>query len=274
MNISIISIFRDESKYLKEWIEFHRLIGVDKFHLVNNNSVDDYKKILEVYINSGIVTLYNLNVETKFNKPDFKNEQIIVTHFVQLFQNIVKQSNEDWMIHVSTDEFIFPTEENNIKNVLNKFDNEVGEVSVNWTLFGNNNLYLNDNELLIEKLTKSSFENHIHNYHVKPIFKPEAVSSIPSVHFTSLKPGFVKVDAKGNINNFKTPYEVRDRVFSPLHINHYRLRDLSWTDDKLKIYELWGRKEFLDLKNSYNDIENLNISKYIEPLKKIIFNNK
>ncbi len=44
MKISIISLFRDEAPYLKEWIEFHRLIGVDQFHLVNNNSTDNYRK--------------------------------------------------------------------------------------------------------------------------------------------------------------------------------------------------------------------------------------
>ena len=33
---SICAIFRDEGTYLKEWIEYHRIIGIDHFYLYNN----------------------------------------------------------------------------------------------------------------------------------------------------------------------------------------------------------------------------------------------
>lgn len=267
MKVSLVSIFRDESKYLKEWIEFHLLVGIDYFHLVNNNSSDNYLDVLKEYIDVGIVTLYNMDIETTKNIPGKINEQIIVSHWIKKLNEIAISSSDDWMVHVSTDEFLFPTNNETIKDVLLSFDNNVGEVSVNWTLFGNNNVTLSDGELLIEKLYKSSYPDHEHNYHVKPIFRPKGVISIPSVHFTSLKPGFIKVDAMGNPHNFKNGYEVKNRVLSPLHINHYRLRDLSWTDSKLKIYELWGREEFFDLYSKYNDVENYNVNRFVNPLK-------
>jgi hypothetical protein len=259
MKVSIVSIFRDESKYLKEWVEFHLLVGVDKFYLVNNNSIDNFDEVLSTYISSGVVVLSNITTEITNNTPGFHNEQIIVNEWIRKMNEIVMSSNDDWVIHISTDEFLFPTEKNNIKDVLINYDNNVGEISVNWTLFGNNNVYLNENDLLIEKLTRSSQPDHIHNLHVKPIFKPKSVISIPSVHFVSLKPGFIKVDANGNQNNFKNGYEVINRVYQPLHINHYRLRDLSWTESKIDMYKLWGRNDFLNLSTSYNDIENYNM---------------
>jgi hypothetical protein len=171
------------------------------------------------------------------------------------------------MIHVSTDEFLFPTENENIKDVLKNFDNNVGEISVNWTLFGNSKIILSDNDLLIEKLTKSSVSEWGENFHVKPIFKPKAVLRVPSVHFTQLKPQFIKVDATGNSQNFRNMYEVKNRVLSPLHINHYRLRDLAWTHKKIEIYELWGRTNQAILLNTYNDVENLNVKKFVNELK-------
>jgi hypothetical protein len=267
MTVSIVSIFRDEAKFLKEWIEFHLMVGVDTFHLVNNNSCDDYSDVLDYYIKNKIVFLYDLDVETIKNNPGRHNEEIIVHHWIDKLNKIVKSSNDDWMIHVSTDEFLYPTEVENIKDVLLGYNSNIGEISVNWTLFGHNNITLTDGDILIENLTKCADIDHIENYHVKPIFKPDAIITIPSVHFTRLKNGYIKIDAMGNPSNFKTPYEVRERVFTPLHINHYRLRDLSWVDEKIKIYELWGRNDLQKIKDNYNDIENRIILKFKTKLK-------
>ena len=31
--LSICAVYRDEGPYLREWIEFHRLVGVERFYL-------------------------------------------------------------------------------------------------------------------------------------------------------------------------------------------------------------------------------------------------
>ena len=41
-NVSACAIFQNEAPYLKEWIEYHRLIGVEHFYLYNNGSTDNY----------------------------------------------------------------------------------------------------------------------------------------------------------------------------------------------------------------------------------------
>ena len=55
--VSICAIFKNEAKYLKEWIEFHRIIGVEHFYLYNNNSDDNYLDVLKTYVEQGIVDL-------------------------------------------------------------------------------------------------------------------------------------------------------------------------------------------------------------------------
>ncbi len=32
-NVSLCAIFKDEADYLKEWIEFHRIVGVEHFYM-------------------------------------------------------------------------------------------------------------------------------------------------------------------------------------------------------------------------------------------------
>lgn len=39
--LSIGAIFKDEAPYLAEWIEFHRLVGVEHFFLYDNLSTDE-----------------------------------------------------------------------------------------------------------------------------------------------------------------------------------------------------------------------------------------
>lgn len=44
---SICAIFKDESLSIKEWIEYHKLIGVEHFYLYNNKSKDSSVSILQ-----------------------------------------------------------------------------------------------------------------------------------------------------------------------------------------------------------------------------------
>jgi len=41
-HVSICAIFKNEAPYLREWIEFHRIVGIDHFYMYNNRSDDDF----------------------------------------------------------------------------------------------------------------------------------------------------------------------------------------------------------------------------------------
>ena len=42
--LSVVAIMKNEGAYLKEWLDFHILVGVEKFYLYDNESNDDTKK--------------------------------------------------------------------------------------------------------------------------------------------------------------------------------------------------------------------------------------
>ena len=56
-DLAIVAIFKDEGKYLKEWLDYHLLAGVEHFYLYNNDSTDDYKEVLAPYVEKNLVTL-------------------------------------------------------------------------------------------------------------------------------------------------------------------------------------------------------------------------
>ena len=41
VTLAVGAIFQNEARYLREWIEFHRRQGVERFYLYENNSSDD-----------------------------------------------------------------------------------------------------------------------------------------------------------------------------------------------------------------------------------------
>ena len=64
--LSICTVFKDEAPYLKEWIEYHKLLGVEHFRLYNNDSIDNYQEVLRPYIEKGEVTLIDWPSNPRF----------------------------------------------------------------------------------------------------------------------------------------------------------------------------------------------------------------
>ena len=62
-SLSIVCILKDEAIYMKEWIEYHRLIGVDHFYIYDHNSSDNIYDVLKSYITLGIVTYKRVNTK-------------------------------------------------------------------------------------------------------------------------------------------------------------------------------------------------------------------
>ena len=55
--LALCAIVRDEGPYLAEWIAFHRLVGVERFHLYDNGSTDETMAVLAPLIADGVVTV-------------------------------------------------------------------------------------------------------------------------------------------------------------------------------------------------------------------------
>jgi len=275
MKISIISQFRDEAKYLKEWIEFHLLVGVDNFYLTNHLSVDNYLEVLQPYIDKGIVKITDLLKDANVGENSFKNEQVLLNHSMPIIKKHINESDSDWFIYLNVDEFLYPTKENNLKDIIIKFDSNVGQIGVNWRLMGNSNYRLKDGELIIEKLTKCKFKDSKDiefdpQRHTKSLIRKESFIHLPSVHYGIIKQNYLHVDALGNPKNIEPhKFITKTQVLDNLVINHYTFRDLEYTETKIAMYKFWGRK-FEDealYKNLYNDEDNFEILKFLPKLK-------
>lgn len=123
---SICGIFKNEGLYLKEWIEFHLLVGINHFYLYNNFSDDDYDTVLAPYIETGIVDLYDWPVEQGQ---------------LSAYQDCVEKHKGEtqWIAFIDIDEFITPLGNTSFISLLENFKNRP-VVKLYWKIFGSSGL--------------------------------------------------------------------------------------------------------------------------------------
>lgn len=120
--VSLCLIFKNEAPFLKEWIDYHRTIGVDHFFLYNNNSTDNYKEVLTSYVELGLVTLI-----------EFPYDHAQMMAYEHCFENYKMETN--WMGFFDADEFICPRLHEDINDWLAKFD-KFHSVLIYFRVFG------------------------------------------------------------------------------------------------------------------------------------------
>ena len=148
--LSIFAYFRDEAKYLKEWIEFHREVGVEHFYLLNNWSKDDWEGALRPYVDKGIVDVVTWN--SKYCKGGAEagsdSKHMRLKNFA--FSNMDMQKETQWLAMIDVDEYLFPTSKNeSLKDILKEFE-EFGGVGVNRLYFGSSGHKKPPSGLIIE----------------------------------------------------------------------------------------------------------------------------
>ena len=151
-DFAIVSIFQDEAPYLKEWIEFHRLMGAQHFYLYNNLSHDDYLSVLQPYIDSGIVELFDWPYDN--NGPSEFNA-IAINAFRDGHRRAI--GNVKWLAILDTDEFLYVVKGTKIQDYLQPLiKTKCKGVHVYWYMFGTSHVpQIPQDKLMIETLTYS-----------------------------------------------------------------------------------------------------------------------
>ena len=138
----VCGIFKDEGKYLKEWVENYRVIGTDHIYLYNNNSIDNYQEILRPYVETGFVTLLEW--------PKLHSQ---MEAYADCYTRFKDETN--WIAFFDIDEFLCLLKEKNIRDFLIRYE-KYPSLMVYWLLFGTNGqLKPKRDKLVIEQYTCS-----------------------------------------------------------------------------------------------------------------------
>lgn len=207
INLAITAIVKDEAPYLREWIEFHKLVGVEKFFIYDNGSTDNSREVLQPYIECGDV-IYQYYPGSCAQCPAYTDSIIKNRHKVK------------FMAFVDVDEFITPIMHDNILDFIcyleKKIQHKIDAVGINWLMHGFNGHYEKPEGLVCENFSKCNFKTGS-NQHVKSIVRPKSVIACNNPHYFIYKLFSKVVNSAGEdmYGPFTKPYH--DEIL----INHY-----------------------------------------------------
>lgn len=265
-DLSICAIFRDEAPYLKEWIEFHKLVGVEHFYLFNNQSHDDYLSILQPYVDKGEVELFEWPIAA-----------LGWDHWINIVQPSAYQVGIEkargvtkWLAIIDIDEFLTPTYANTVPEILKGYE-EFGGVCFNWKIFGHSNWWiLPSNKLMIEMLTMRAPDDRTTHFGIKSIVRPERVEGCHHPHYVIYKENFYHVTS--NKDSHIDSQGIADGIYyDVLAINHYWSRHGQYFYKKLKRYAPWvpgiDPEKWQDYLKGLNVVNDSSMQRFISPLR-------
>lgn len=234
-DLSVVAILKDEGHYLKEWLNYHLLAGVDHFYLYNNDSSDDYEKIIAPYVEAGLVTSTNISGKLSQSPAYFD----AVKRFK--FQS-------RYMAFIDLDEFIYPKSSGGgvidiVDEILLRDPNAAG-LSIHWQEFGSNGLEKADySRGVLERFTRRARKDFygkftdskgithtLGNVHLKFIANPRLIKQA-GVHYSIYFAGLYSVNEIGKPlapGHYSYPV-VADKIA----INHYRCKSKEEFQNKL-----------------------------------------
>jgi hypothetical protein len=215
-DFAVCGIFQNEARFLREWIEFHKIVGAQHFYLYNNKSTDNFMDILAPYIKSGLVEVIDWL---------YSNENLNAQN--SAFSDCIKRASgvANWVAFLDLDEYLFPVNEFRLVNFLKRYE-DFGGVCANWVMYGTSDTQkIPVDGLRIENLIKSDPQG---NKHVKSIVRADRVLGFYNPHFAHYKPDYYQVNAdKVRFEGPYSPYIAIDKI----RINHY------WTGDIDNLYQ-------------------------------------
>jgi hypothetical protein len=203
--LAICAIYYNVAPYLREWIEFHRLVGVERFFLYDHASDDDHLEVLRPYLDDGSVVLHDW--------PHYPGGQ------VEAYDDCLREHRDDarWIAFIDSDEFLFSPTGQPLPEVLRDYERWPGVV-VNWVMFGTSGHHEKPNGLVIESFVRRG-EDLSRDRAVKSIVDPKRTLRSTGSPHCFVYDGFA-------VDELERPID-RPFGFTPsttltrLRINHY-----------------------------------------------------
>ena len=114
--------FRDEARYLAEWLEYYLAAGISHFFLYNNFSADDYTSVIQPWTDTGQVTL----IDWAKVPASPAAEEDCIRRALGRFR---------WVGFLDADEFVVIRDGSSIGEFLEGFPRAPG-VALHWRFFG------------------------------------------------------------------------------------------------------------------------------------------
>jgi hypothetical protein len=224
--LAICTIACQEGPYLREFVEFHRLVGVEHFYVYDNGSTDETHDVLAPYVAAGVVTLIDF--------PGPVVQLAAYNHCARTFRD-----EAEWIAFMDADEFFFAPGGGDLRDALREFEG-YGGVHVNYANYGTSGHETRPDGPLVAAFTRRARHDaavpyphllkapgldqddpnsyHALNAHVSSVIRPDRVDRCVSPHYWSYRPGWFAVTENHERHDGPITSAVSMRK---LRMNHY-----------------------------------------------------
>ena len=210
--LSVYAIFKNEAEIFKEWVEHYLSQGVDHFYLIDNGSTDNYKEVLEPFMDH--ITL--IHDDEKGGQLNIYNRHILP-----------KLEETEWVIGIDLDEFVYTKDGTIASTLRNLKDPSIGQIMIPWKQFGSSGYIMQPSSVVESFLYRIKLP---WTAPFKMICRSRALKQI-GVHSSYIKDEFITVGPflnriEGNPGDMELTEELLEK--SLFRLNHYAIQSLDW----------------------------------------------
>jgi hypothetical protein len=214
--LSVCAIYRNEAPYLREWIEFHRIAGVERFFLYDNHSTDAHRDALAPYLEEGLVVLDKWDVFPEDSDQRETYDHCLATH----------RDDSRWIAFIDIDEFLFSPTGRPLPELLVDYEGWPA-VCANWAMFGTSGHRTKPEGLVIESYTERV--DAPANMFVKSVVDPTRAERCRTAHNFDYR-SLMAVDE----NHYPVHgAQTKSVSFARLRVNHYVTKSEEEAEAKL-----------------------------------------
>ncbi|WP_196787378.1 glycosyltransferase family 92 protein [Burkholderia pseudomultivorans] len=182
LTLGLAGIVKNEIEGILEWIAYHRVLGVSKFFIADNESTDGTREFLSALNAHGLVDVIDV--------PTLPNGKPQLPAYASLLN--LARGKCDVLAFIDADEFLLPTDGDAtiLPLIENIFKNpDISALALNWANFGSSGELFASDGLVIDRFTRRAKQTFNVHYHYKTLVRPECGVDFFNPHHVNLKRG-------------------------------------------------------------------------------------
>lgn len=228
VKLCMVAIFKNEALNIKEWLCYHKMLGVEKFYLYDDHSTDDYQKVVSNLEFEEEIQIFKISSLTNAHIENRQN--FAYTHYIKNFRHL-----SEWTAFCDLDEFVFLREEESLIKFLEPFEKNknVGGVGIFWRCFGSSGHINRPAGLVLENYLYRAMDSFGPNKHIKCICKSRYLIGYSSPHYFNTEMPIYDEDFNIIISS-NGGVMPKTNSCSQIRINHYITKSLQDFENKLQ----------------------------------------
>lgn len=210
IGFALVTIAKNESDYIREWVVYHKAIGVDKIYLYDNESDDGMTDLIKPFIDEGFVVVTKI-----YGRRQQLNANNDAVH---RFGAQCK-----YMAFIDCDEMIMPI--NTSEKIIDTIDRIIllnpnaGGIAVNWCMFGSSHYDEKPDGFVCENFVwRAKTPGGKGTECIKTIAIPECIKIYKHPHYPIYRNGFFNINTKGVV---VPEWHYKLDSYYEIKINHY-----------------------------------------------------